>query len=57
MIDTDTGEPLWDQGVGGAQCESCYRITIVTATARDWMGEPTEWLCRACFENWSEDDA
>lgn len=45
-------EPVWDSGVGGAQCDQCGETTIVRYHHGD-----LEWLCRACVEGyWDEDD-
>ena len=44
----ETLDVEWRSGVGGAQCDDCGRFTIVRAAGRDYMGEPTGWICRPC---------
>lgn len=52
----DYGRPVWDSGVSGAECDECDEVTIVRVAGRDWMDEPTGWICRACAEGWREDE-
>lgn len=54
---TATAEPAeWTSGIGGAQCDECYRTTIVQGFDEDFMGEATRYLCRPCaFGLWDDD--
>lgn len=46
----------WTSGVGGAQCGSCGRTTIVRGFGDDMLGEPTEYLCKPCWTGTDDED-
>ncbi len=43
--------PVWQSGVGGAQCDDCDVTTIV----RSFGDRDEVWLCRACYEGWDDE--
>lgn len=54
-VPTPNPPPVWDSGIGGAQCDECGEFTIVRHFGT-WDDEDDQMLCRACVEGWDNYD-